>query len=317
MTLFSFRLDMRSCWPYPTQLTVALVAQESNQTPMSQPRTELPPPNTSPLIKLAGVSKRFDDRNILHHIDLELRSNSITTIIGPNGAGKTTLLRLLLGLELPDAGQITRRPGLKLGYVPQRFHKDPMLPLKVARFLQLAPAAPKQKAMRETLSEVGASHLMDQNMNTLSGGELQRVLLARALLNAPELLALDEPMQGVDLRGQAALYQLLGDIQERHQCSILMVSHDLHFVMAATDQVVCLNQHICCSGRPDDVRAHPEYLALFGDANIEGVGIYSHNHDHDHGLDGAVHSPDGHTCNHNHNGAATCSTAGTNNKESH
>ena len=177
---------------------------------------------------------------------------------------------------------------MKLGYVPQRFHKDPMLPLKVSRFLQLAPTSPKQKAIADSLAEVGAGHLIDQSMNTLSGGELQRILLARALLNEPELLALDEPMQGVDLRGQSALYQLLGDIQTRHQCSILMVSHDLHFVMAATDQVVCLNQHICCSGRPDDVRAHPEYLALFGDHDIKGVGIYSHHHDHDHGLDGTI-----------------------------
>lgn len=261
--------------------------------------------DTPSLITLTDVSKVFNDRAILHHIDLKLSANSITTIIGPNGAGKTSLLRIVLGLDTPSTGQVARRKGLKLGYVPQRFHKDPMLPLTVNRFLQLAPAAPKKATIGARLEEIGAGHLIDRNMNTLSGGELQRVLLARALLNSPDLLALDEPMQGVDLRGQAELYQLLQHIQQRHECSILMVSHDLHFVMAATNQVVCLNQHICCSGRPEDVREHPEYRALFGSADLEGLGIYSHHHDHAHGFDGSVQTAqNGEPCAHpqNHSG---------------
>lgn len=273
--------------------------------------------NTQPLMTLKGISKSFDGRPILHHIDLAIRSNSITTIIGPNGAGKTTLLRILLGLETPSDGKISRRPDLKLGYVPQRFHKDPMLPLKVSRFLQLAPSSPKATFITNTLAEVGAAHLVDQSMNTLSGGELQRILLARALLNTPELLALDEPMQGVDLRGQSALYQLLSDIQQRRGCSILMVSHDLNFVMAATDQVICLNHHICCSGRPDDVRAHPEYVALFGDQDFKGVGIYSHHHDHEHGLDGEIEDGHDHASPHSCKQSCTHSTPTTKNTSSH
>jgi zinc transport system ATP-binding protein len=253
--------------------------------------------DTSTLIRLEGVSKVLNERAILHHIDLGLRANSITTIIGPNGAGKTSLLRIALGLETPTTGKVIRQPTLKLGYVPQRFHKDPMLPLTVIRFLQLAPAGPSNAIIMSTLEEVGASHLLDQSLNTLSGGEVQRVLLARALLNTPDLLALDEPMQGVDLLGQAELYQLLDEIQQRHACSILMVSHDLHFVMAAANQVVCLNHHICCSGRPEDVRAHPEYQALFGSADLKGLGIYSHHHDHDHGLDGSIKAPQDQTKN--------------------
>lgn len=248
------------------------------------------------LIKLSDIAKYIDERKILHHIDLELMSHSITTIIGPNGAGKTTLLRIILGLDKPSQGTVMRRPGLRLGYVPQRFHKDPMLPLTAGRFLSLAPASPSPSQIEATLSELSALHLIGHNLSSLSGGETQRILLARALLNSPELLALDEPMQGVDLRGQAELYQLLEQIQQRRRCSIVMVSHDLHFVMAATNQVVCLNQHICCSGHPEDVREHPEYLALFGSADLAGLGVYSHHHDHDHGLDGTIQEPGTHQC---------------------
>ncbi|MEJ2741649.1 MAG: ATP-binding cassette domain-containing protein, partial [Gammaproteobacteria bacterium] len=224
----------------------------------------------------------------LHDIDLNINRESITTIIGPNGAGKTSLLRIVLGLDAPNQGCIYRAPHLRFGYVPQKFHKDPMLPLTVSRCLSLSPQTPSQQQVHNTLNELSAHHLLHHRINTLSGGELQRVLLARALLNEPDVLALDEPMQGVDVRGQAELYQLLARIKKLKQCSILMISHDLHFVMAATDQVVCLNGHICCHGRPESVQQHPEYLRLFGASELESIGIYNHHHDHTHDFAGDI-----------------------------
>jgi zinc transport system ATP-binding protein len=243
----------------------------------------LPPdrmsPTTAPLVELQGVSLAFGRRAALSDVSLAVASGEIVTIIGPNGAGKTTLLRVVLGLQRPDAGRVTRRPGLSVGYLPQRLTIDETLPLTVKRFLALAPGA--RKALPAALAEVGAGHTLELPVQTLSGGELQRVLLARALLREPQLLVLDEPAQGVDIAGQAELFSLIRRIRDERNCGVLLVSHDLHLVMAATDRVVCLNHHVCCSGHPAAVTRDPAYRALFGTA-IDGFALYAHRHDHSH-----------------------------------
>ncbi|HEX7968302.1 MAG TPA: zinc ABC transporter ATP-binding protein ZnuC [Stellaceae bacterium] len=231
------------------------------------------------LVELDAVQVAFGRRVALSDVSLALSPGEIVTVIGPNGAGKTTLLRVALGLQRPDAGRVRRRPGLRIGYVPQRLAVDETLPLTVRRFLALASRA--RPAMTTALAEVGASHALDLPLQTLSGGELQRVLLARALLREPELLVLDEPVQGVDIAGQAELFALIRRIRDTRGCGVLLVSHDLHLVMAATDHVVCLNHHVCCSGHPEAVSRDPAYRALFG-AAVDGFALYAHRHDHSH-----------------------------------
>jgi zinc transport system ATP-binding protein len=232
------------------------------------------------LLSLADVGVAFGRRVALSDVSLALAPGEILTIIGPNGAGKTTLLRVLLGLQRADHGRVQRRSGLRIGYVPQRFAIDETLPLSVRRFLSLVPGAKRE--ITEALAEVGASHTLGLPLQTLSGGELQRVLLARALLREPELLVLDEPAQGVDITGQAELFALIRRIRDATGCGVLLVSHDLHLVMAATDRVICLNHHVCCSGHPEAVSRDPAYRALFG-AAVDGFALYAHHHDHRHG----------------------------------
>jgi zinc transport system ATP-binding protein len=244
-----------------------------------------------PLLKSRGIGYRIDGRTLLHDIDLTLSAGQIVTLIGPNGAGKTTLARLVLGLLAPTGGKITRATGLRMGYMPQKLELPRSMPLSVERFLRLG--EPSRERCRALAAEVGAAHLLDRPMQGLSGGEQQRVLLARALAGHPRLLVLDEPAQGIDINGQAALYQLIRQIRDDRGCAVLMVSHDLHLVMAATDEVLCINQHVCCSGHPEAVSRHPEYLALFGDAAPEALAIYTHHHDHDHDLHGDVIGPHG------------------------
>jgi len=243
--------------------------------------------DTGPLIAGHGLTLRHGPRTVLDGVDLEVQPGEIVTLIGPNGAGKTSLVRVLLGLQRPDAGRVERRPQLRLGYLPQRLAIDPVLPLDVARLLTLIRPAGRA-AQRRALDEVGAGHLRRTQVSDLSGGELQRVLLARALLCEPQLLVLDEPTQGVDFNGQAELYRLIANLRERLGCGVLMVSHDLHLVMAATDHVLCLNHHVCCAGEPESVRRHPEYLALFGPRVAANLAVYAHHHDHAHDLSGAI-----------------------------
>ena len=240
----------------------------------------------SRLIAAEGIALGFERRRVLDGVDIAVHEGEVVTLIGPNGAGKTSLVRVLLGLLAPDAGRLWRRPGLVVGYVPQQVNRDPVLPLAAERFLSLGGRSTAAER-RAALEEVGASHAAGQPFDALSGGELQRVLLARALLRNPDLLVLDEPVRGVDLGGQIALYDLIDAIRKKRGCGVLMVSHDLHLVMAATDQVVCLNTHICCAGRPDAVARHPEYRALFGSA-AERLAVYVHDHDHAHALAGEV-----------------------------
>jgi zinc transport system ATP-binding protein len=223
-------------------------------------------------------------------VSLAVRKGEIVTLIGPNGAGKTTLVRVILGLLRPSRGNVFRAPGLRLGYMPQRLDLDHTLPLPVTHFLALGGQASRDSMWR-ILDEVGAPHLLDRPMSGLSGGELRRVLLARALLRNPDLLVLDEPVQGVDVVGQADLYRLISQMRKSHGCGVLMVSHDLHVVMSATDRVVCLNNHVCCSGHPEAVSRHPEYLALFGPQAVGDMAVYTHHHDHSHDMHGDVLPP--------------------------
>nr|WP_010301390.1 metal ABC transporter ATP-binding protein [Candidatus Odyssella thessalonicensis] len=223
---------------------------------------------------------------ILNDINLTIYKGKITTIIGPNGAGKTSLIKLMLGLYKPTAGLIQRHKGLKIGYVPQKLKLNPLLPITVERFLELATPQNNKKLGREieqVLHKVGSCHLRMRRMQVLSGGETQRILLARALLQNPDLLVLDEPAQGVDIIGQSDLYHLIAQLRNQIGCGVVLVSHDLHLVMAASDEVICLNHHICCSGTPSDVQSHPSYAQLFGAKEVAStLAIYTHHHSHRH-----------------------------------
>lgn len=232
------------------------------------------------------------DRRILDGVDMQVEPGQIVTLIGPNGAGKTTLLKVLLGLVSPTGGQVLRQPGLRIGYMPQRIQVDEILPITVRRFLGLGGRFPKDRLAR-VLAEVGCAHLLEQPVQSVSGGEMQRILLARALLREPRLLVLDEPAQGVDVAGQGEVFQLIARLRDRYGCGVLMVSHELHLVMAAADSVICLNQHVCCTGKPDVVSRDPAYLKLFGKTMPAGMALYTHHHDHRHDLHGDVVEFDG------------------------
>lgn len=243
------------------------------------------------LLQATELTLEREGRTLLQQVSLEIARGEIVTIIGPNGAGKTTLLRVLLGMVKPTQGTVQRRPNLQIGYLPQRVKVDPILPLNVRRMMTLT-ARYGETEIVAALELTGAAYLLESPVVNLSGGEFQRVMLARALLRNPELLVLDEPVQGVDYLGETEMYRLIGEIRERYGCAVLMVSHDLHVVMASTDRVVCLDHHICCQGHPADVSSHPEYLRLFGQG--EGVlAVYSHHHDHQHHLSGEIQSCNG------------------------
>lgn len=243
------------------------------------------------LVKTQGLNCSFGSRQVLQNISLTLLPGQIMTLIGPNGAGKTTLVKVLLGLIKADSGLVEKKPDLRIGYMPQKLHLTPSMPLSVKGFLSLAVHA-RPHLIEQSLEEVGALQLIQAQIHNLSGGELQRVLLARALIQDPQLLVLDEPVQGVDINGQAELYKLITRIRDEHQCGVLMVSHDLHLVMSATDEVLCLNQHICCHGHPEQVSNDPAYLELFGRKQAEALAVYTHHHNHHHDLDGEIIAPD-------------------------
>lgn len=228
-------------------------------------------------INLKEICVTLGGRLILNRINLEVKQGEIVTLVGPNGAGKTTLVRVVLGLQKIDTGEKILAQKLKIGYMPQKFHINSSMPLSVKRFLLLTNTT--NHKIESALEKTGVIHAINSSVQSLSGGELQRVLLSRALLNKPQLLVLDEPVQGVDINGQRELYQLITEIRNEYNCAVLMISHDLHLVMASTDKVICINQHVCCSGHPHLVRKHPAYLKLFGGSSDE-LAIYTHNHHH-------------------------------------
>lgn len=260
----------------------------------------------STLIELHDICVDFQDRRVLDRVTLTLEKGRITTLIGPNGAGKSTLVKVLLGLHTQYQGKVVKPKNLKIGYVPQKLKLNDALPLTVRRFLKLAGHYSKQELL-DALKMVGAEHLLNNDMHKLSGGENQRVLIARALLQRPDLLVLDEPAQGVDIQGQIDLYDLIDTIRLRFGCGVFMVSHDLHLVMAKTDDVICLHHHVCCSGSPADITQHPSYIALFGSRSQETLAFYHHQHGHHHDLAGQPVSGQADSCSqhshgHHHHG---------------
>lgn len=241
-----------------------------------------------PLISAEDLGVTLGGHRILSHVDMAISPREIVTIVGPNGSGKSTLLRVLVGAVRAGSGRIRRMPGLRIGYVPQRLAIDHTLPITVARFLALGggTGAERQAAM----ARVGISGLESRQMIDLSGGQFQRALLAQAILRRPNLLVLDEAAQGLDQPGVARFYRLIDDLRGDLGCAVLMVSHDLHVVMSASDRVICLNGHICCEGTPTVVSAAPEYRALFGFGTKGALALYRHEHDHRHGDGAPVHS---------------------------
>jgi zinc transport system ATP-binding protein len=243
-------------------------------------------PPTKPLVMIRHAEVRFGRIKALEDVDLSIRPGEIVTLIGPNGAGKSTLVRLVLGILKPHRGRVERRSGLTIAYVPQRLSIDASLPLTVDRFLDL-PHRHSRGEKRAVLADVGLADIEDQALETLSGGQFQRVLLARALLAEPDLLVLDEPAQNIDYRGQIELYALIADLRETRGCAVLLVSHDLHLVMRATDRVVCLDRRVCCAGAPETVGTDPVYAELFGPGAARALAPYRHRHD-DEGEDRVV-----------------------------
>ncbi|OOF50552.1 zinc ABC transporter ATP-binding protein ZnuC [Rodentibacter genomosp. 1] len=241
----------------------------------------------SPLIELKNINVVFEQKTALKNINLRIFPNAIITLVGPNGGGKSTLLKTLLKLQPPTSGEVIYGKNVCIGYVPQKIHLDHSLPLTVERFLALKKGV-KTHEISTALEQLSITHLRKNNMQKLSGGEMQRVLLARAILNKPNLLVLDEPTQGVDITGQAELYQLIRQTQQKLNCAVLMVSHDLHIVMADSNEVLCINQHICCAGTPETLSNDPTFIRLWGNQFSQNVGFYTHHHNHHHNLHGDV-----------------------------
>lgn len=250
--------------------------------------------SSNTLLKAESIHHRFSDDWVLSNIDVAIRPAEIITLIGPNGAGKSTLLRILLGLLAPTQGQVTRKPDLKIGYMPQKIHIDASLPLTVGHFLNLANEQASRhwwpfkksdvltefsRQQQTILEELDLIRLLNQPVQKVSGGEMQRILLARALIQKPDLLVLDEPVQGVDLQGQNEIYSYIDYLRNRDGYGVLMVSHDLHIVMKHSDEVLCLNKHICCSGHPVSVQSSEIYQTMFGQHN-NALAVYEHHHDH-------------------------------------
>lgn len=239
------------------------------------------------LVSLNNAGVIRSDRWLVHGISMSLKAGEIVTLIGPNGSGKSTTAKMALGILQPDEGTVRQKSGLRTSYVPQTLDVNWTLPLTVNRFLRLTNRATSRQ-MDEALALTGTGHLARAQMSKLSGGEFQRVLLARAILRAPEFLVLDEPVQGVDFNGEIALYKLIEDVRDRLRCGVLLISHDLHVVMSKTDRVICLNGHVCCSGTPATVASSDEFKSLFGERAAPELALYEHRHDHRHLSDGAV-----------------------------
>lgn len=242
------------------------------------------------LIKGQSLTVTRQGRQILDHVDLQIAQREFVTLVGPNGAGKTMLLKCLMGFYKPDLGMVSIAPDVKIGYMPQSISPDAVLPISVQRFLSLNLKVTQQD-IDNVIAETGIDGLLDSQLHNLSGGERQKVLMARALINKPDILILDEPAQNLDVSGQLAFYKQLEHIYRTRELAILMVSHDLHLVMASTQKVVCLYQHVCCSGAPQTITQDPEFIAMFGDDMARMMAVYPHDHNHDH--DHSHHDPEG------------------------
>jgi len=253
----------------------------------------------STIVKLdnAGVSRA--GKWMVRGVSFSVARGEIVTLVGPNGSGKSTTAKLALGIIKPDEGLVEKPANLCVGYVPQKLTIDETLPLRVARFMRLTSSL-SQSDMDAALEATGTAHLANSNVQTLSGGEFQRVMLARAIARKPDLLVLDEPVQGVDFNGEVSLYELIVKVRNSLDCGVILVSHDLHVVMAASDSVICLNGHVCCRGTPKIVAESDEYRALFGERASKTLALYEHQHDHTHLPDGRVQHLDGSITDHCH-----------------
>jgi len=241
------------------------------------------------LIDVKNLDVGYGANIVLRNVSMVLDAGEIVTIVGPNGSGKTSLLRAIIGALPPQKGEVTLKPGLKIGYVPQRLQIDRTLPITVERFLRLTQPVTAEECTA-ALTAAGVPDLRGRQMSQLSGGQFQRVLLARALIVKPDVLLLDEATQGLDQSGSAAFYQQIERVSRETGCAILMISHELHVVMSASDRVICINGHICCEGTPDVVASAPEYRALFGTGTGGALALYRHTHDHDHDADPSPNS---------------------------
>ncbi|MEX0338015.1 MAG: metal ABC transporter ATP-binding protein [Arenibacterium sp.] len=242
------------------------------------------------LIEVKNLSVAYNANPVLNRVNLSIARGEIVTIVGPNGSGKTSLFRAIIGATKPTQGEVVIAPGLKIGYVPQRLHIDQTLPITVERFLRLTDKVARRDC-EQALDVAGVPDLLRRQMSQLSGGQFQRVLLARALTSTPDVLLLDEATQGLDQPGSAAFYRQIETVREQTNCAVLMISHDLHVVMSASDRVICLNGHVCCQGTPAVVASAPEYRAMFGAGTGGALALYRHDHDHDHEHD-HDHSPE-------------------------
>tara|TARA_B110000090_G_C13381654_1_gene446065 strand:- start:1005 stop:1760 length:756 start_codon:yes stop_codon:yes gene_type:complete len=243
------------------------------------------------LVQVKDLSVSYGAQKVLSHVSLSVTAGEIVTIVGPNGSGKTSLLRAIIGAVKPIHGHVEHAQGVKLGYVPQRLHIDETLPMTVSRFLKL-PGGIARTSIDQALTQAGVPDLTDAQLSKLSGGQFQRVLLARALIGKPDLLLLDEATQGLDQRGSAAFYQQIEQVRQDTGCAVLMISHELHVVMSASDRVICLNGHVCCEGTPAVVASAPEYRALFGTGTGGALAMYRHEHDHGHDHSDHIHDHD-------------------------
>lgn len=230
---------------------------------------------------LQGISLKINHQQILKNINLELKSGQITTLIGPNGGGKTCIARILTKILEPTSGKIFIKEKSKIGYMPQKLEIEKTIPLRVIDFLELG-GTKKEALPSEMIERLQIKNILKSSIHKISGGELQKTLLVKALMNKPDILILDEPTGYMDIASQGEFYKIIEEVRDQNNCAILMISHDLHIVMQKTNQVICINRHICCEGSPESINDHPEYLSLFGKIKIDNIAIYSHHHDHKH-----------------------------------
>lgn len=240
------------------------------------------PKHSLQIAYLKSISLSLNNQQILKNINLELKKGEITTLIGPNGGGKTSIARILIGILKASSGEVFISKNAKIGYMPQKLEIEKTIPLRVIDFLNLSATAEAMARLEAMAKKLLIENILEKSIHKISGGELQKALLVKTLINNPDILVLDEPTQYMDIAAQAEFYQVIEEIREQKNCAILIISHDLHIVMQKTNQVVCINRHICCEGSPESINNHPEYLSLFGKDRIDNITIYSHHHDHKH-----------------------------------